>query len=77
MQRRRMTFTVVVEEEPVGHWHAYAPAVPGCFAGGRSRAEALKRFRGALKMHLTELAASGHALPVERRPAAVQLTLQA
>ena len=35
-------YTVVLEEDPAKHWHAYAPAVPGCFGGGRTRAEALR-----------------------------------
>lgn len=72
---KRSAYTVVLEDDPPGHWHAYAPAVPGCFAGGRTRAEALRRFRSALRMHLAALAAHGHAVPVERVPAAVQVVV--
>jgi predicted RNase H-like HicB family nuclease len=64
---RKLTYTVVLEEDPPGQWHAYAPAVPGCFGGGRTRAEALRRYRAALRLHLDELSAQGGALPVERR----------
>jgi predicted RNase H-like HicB family nuclease len=74
---RTRKYTVVLEEDPPGHWHAYAPAVPGCFGGGRSRAEALRRYRAALRLHLEELAAHGGALPVERRSPAVQVVVAA
>jgi predicted RNase H-like HicB family nuclease len=69
------SYTVVLEEEPRGHWHAYAPAVRGCFAGGRTRSEALRRYRSALKLHLEALAEHGDAPPVERRPPIVQVSL--
>ena len=70
---KRSSYTVVLERDSPAQWHAYAPAVRGCFAGGRTRAEALRRFRSALRMHLAELAAHGDPPPVERAPAAVQV----
>ena len=72
-----LKYTVVLEEDPPGHWHAYAPAVPGCFGGGRTRAEALRRYRAALRFHLEELAACGGSLPIERRSPAVQVVVAA
>lgn len=74
---KKFTYTVVLEEEPAKHWHAYAPSVPGCFGGGRTRAEALRQYRSALRLHLDELAAQGRALPVERRSPAVQVVVAA
>jgi predicted RNase H-like HicB family nuclease len=74
---RKLTYTVVLEEDPPRHWHAYAPAVPGCFGGGRTRAEPLRRYRAALRLHLEELAARGGSLPVERRSPAVQIVVAA
>ena len=74
---RKLKYTVVLEENPPGHWHAYAPAVPGCFGGGRSRAEALRRYRSALRLHLAELAANGGKVPKERRSPAVQVVVAA
>jgi len=74
---RKLTYTVVLEEDPPGHWHAYAPAVPGCFGGGRTRAEALRRYRAALRLHLAELAARGGSPPIERRSPAVQVVVAA
>ena len=73
----KLTYTVVLEEDPPGHWHAYAPAVPGCFGGGRTRAEALRKYRSALRLHLEELAANGAAVPKERRSPAVQVVVPA
>ena len=75
--RRRTSYTVVLEEDPLGHWHAYAPAASGCFAGGRTRAEAIRRYRSPRKAHLEELAAAGRRIPVERASPAVQIRLQA
>jgi len=76
-RKRKVAYTVVLEEEPPGSWHAYAPAVRGCFAGGRTRSEALRRYRSALRLHLDELAARGAALPTERHAAAVQVVVAA
>ena len=74
---RKLAYTVVLEEDPPKHWHAYAPAVPGCFGGGRTRAEALRQYRTALRLHLDELAARGGSLPIERRSPAVQVVVAA
>jgi predicted RNase H-like HicB family nuclease len=74
---RKLTYTVVLEEDPPKHWHAYAPAVPGCFGGGRTRAEALRQYRAALRLHLDELGARGGSLPIERRSPAVQVIVAA
>ena len=74
---RKLTYTVVVEEDPRGHWHAYAPAVPGCFGGGRTRSEALRKYRAALRLHIEELTLHGRRLPVERRSPAVQIVVAA
>jgi predicted RNase H-like HicB family nuclease len=76
-RKRKIAYTVVLEEEPAGSWHAYAPAVRGCFAGGKTRSEALRRYRGALQLHLDELVARGDALPTERRAPAVQVVVAA
>jgi predicted RNase H-like HicB family nuclease len=73
----KLKYTVVLEEDPPGHWHAYAPAVRGCFGGGRTRAEALRQYRAALRLHLEELAANGAAVPKERRSPAVQVVVSA
>jgi len=74
---RKLVYTVVLEEDPAGHWHAYAPAVPGCFGGGRSRSEALRKYRAALRLHLDELSAHGRTPPIERRSPAVQIVVAA
>jgi len=76
-RRRTVAYTVVLEEEPRLNWHAYAPAVRGCFAGGKTRSEALRRYRSVLRLHLDELTARGAALPTERRAAAVQVVVAA
>lgn len=77
MPARKLVYTVVLEEEPRGHWHAYAPAVPGCFGGGRTRAQALRQFRAAVKLHVEELIARGRRAPIERRSPAVRVVVAA
>jgi predicted RNase H-like HicB family nuclease len=74
---RKFAYTVVLEEDPRGHWHAYAPAVPGCFGGGRTRAQAVRQYRAALKLHVEELRALGGRVPVERRSPAVRVVVAA
>jgi predicted RNase H-like HicB family nuclease len=57
-----MEYVVIVEKGRRGYG-VYAPDLPGCVALGRTRAEALRRMRTALRWHLDALRASGQSIP--------------
>ena len=54
---------VVIYERGEKNWGAYSPDVPGCIATGKTRAEVEKRFRTALRMHLSGLRKAGLPMP--------------
>jgi len=73
----QLTFTVVLDHEEDGRSIASVPGVPGCHAYGRTPAEAVRRVRAALKFFLKEELKSGHPLPKQSKPVAVEIRLAA
>jgi len=57
-----MKYAVVYEQAP-RNWAAYVPDLPGCVATGRTRAEARRRIREAIGMHLEAMRARGEDVP--------------
>ena len=55
-------FLVIVEKGPTSYGVS-APDVDGCIAVGKTREEALERFREALQAHLELLALGGDTIP--------------
>lgn len=55
---------LIVIEKAQGNYSAYSPDIPGCVATGRTKAEATKNMRSALRMHLEGLREDELALPV-------------
>jgi len=49
-----MKFPVVIEKTK-RNYSVYCPDLPGCVATGRTTAEALKRMKGAIALHLAGL----------------------
>ena len=49
-----MKYPVVIEKIK-RNYSAYCPDLPGCAATGRTTAEALKRMKGAISLHLAGL----------------------
>ena len=48
-------FKVVFEEEPVGGYSVYVPALPGCASQGETFEEALKNIKEALELYIWSL----------------------
>ena len=57
-----MRYMVVIER---GHtsWGAHVPDLPGCVAGGETRAEVLPLIRAALEFHIDGLRQDGVPVP--------------
>lgn len=59
---RRYTFSVLVEREGSG-FIASCPALPGCYATGRSRGEVLRSLREAIRVHIEDRMGDNEAVP--------------
>jgi predicted RNase H-like HicB family nuclease len=58
-------FTVVLERDPEGGFHASCPALKGCHSEGDTVDEAVANVREAIALYLESLAAKGEMIPVE------------
>jgi predicted RNase H-like HicB family nuclease len=59
-----VNYTVILEKESVGGYHAFCPALRGCHSEGETEAEALQNIREAMEVYLESLAA--HNEPISR-----------
>ncbi len=58
-------YTVVLEHEADGGYHAFCPALPGCHSQGETLDEAVANVREAIEVYLESLAAHHEPAPVE------------
>jgi len=58
-----MKYRVIIEQDEDGIFVAEAPALPGCFSQGRTRAEALKNIQEAIEAYLESLKAHDEPVP--------------
>ena len=57
-------YTVVVERDPpTGNYGVIVPALPGCFAVGKTADEAMEMARGAIALHIEGMLADGEEIP--------------
>ncbi|MDW8326986.1 MAG: type II toxin-antitoxin system HicB family antitoxin [Anaerolineales bacterium] len=61
-------YTVVIEPDEEGGFHAFVPALPGCHSFGETVDEARANITEAIELHVEGLAADGEAIPIEREP---------
>jgi predicted RNase H-like HicB family nuclease len=57
-----MRYLVVIEESATSSG-AYVPDLPGCVAAGKTREEALRLIREAIKFHIEGLRQEGQPVP--------------
>jgi predicted RNase H-like HicB family nuclease len=60
-----VNYTVILEKESVGGFHAFCPALKGCHSEGETEAEALQNIREAMEVYLESLAAHNEPIPKE------------
>jgi len=58
-------FTVILEREEDGGYHAFAPVVKGCHSQGDTIEEAIVNIREAIELYIESLKASGDEVPAE------------
>jgi predicted RNase H-like HicB family nuclease len=59
------TYTIVVEPDEDGGYIVGVPALPGCFARGRTIEECQERAVAAIELHIDGLRAHGDPVPQE------------
>jgi len=58
-------YTVILEHEEEGGYHAFCPALKGCHTQGDTVEEALANVREAIEAYLESLQKHGEAAPME------------
>ena len=66
MDTKILEYTVILhqDEEYGGYW-VKVPALSGCVSQGKSREEALKNIREAIRLHLECMCEDGEEIPSE------------
>ena len=60
-----LRYTVILEPEEVGGYHAFCPALKGLHTHGDTLEEAIANAREAIQLYLDDLRACGEEVPVE------------
>jgi predicted RNase H-like HicB family nuclease len=58
-------YTVLLEREEDGGYHAFCPALKGCHSQGDTLDEALANIREAMEAYVESLKAEGEPVPIE------------
>jgi len=59
------SFTVIIEKEEEGGFHAYCPSLPGCHTQGEGYEDVIENIKDAIKLYIESLIAHGEPLPEE------------
>jgi predicted RNase H-like HicB family nuclease len=60
-----VSYTVILEKQTVGGYHAFCPALKGCHSEGETEAEALQGIQEAIEIYLDSLRAHNEPIPEE------------
>jgi predicted RNase H-like HicB family nuclease len=58
-------YTMILEREADGGFHAYCPALKGCHSQGDTLDEAIDNMREAIEVYLESVGAHGEPIPRE------------
>ncbi|MDD5309079.1 MAG: type II toxin-antitoxin system HicB family antitoxin [Deltaproteobacteria bacterium] len=58
-------YTVILEKEADGGYHAFCPTLKGCHTQGETIDETLVNIQEAVALYLEDLKASGETVPIE------------
>ena len=65
MGRSHYNYTVILEREEDGGYHAFVPALRGCLTQGDTIEQVLERVQEAIEVYLDDLKAEGEPIPTE------------
>ena len=54
---KEFVYTIMLDREEDGGYHAFCPALPGCHAQGDSYDEAIENIRDAIRLYIESLIA--------------------
>lgn len=58
-------YTIILDRQPDGGFHAYCPALKGCHSQGDTLDEAVENMREAVSLYIESAAAHGDPIPQE------------
>ena len=58
-------YTMILEPQPDGGYHAYCPALKGCHTQGDTLDEAVANMREAVEVYIESVTAHGEPIPHE------------
>jgi predicted RNase H-like HicB family nuclease len=58
-------YTVILEKEPEGGYHAFCPILKGCHSQGDTFEEAIANITEAVELYIESLIADGQPIPKE------------
>jgi predicted RNase H-like HicB family nuclease len=65
MEERHYDYTVILEREEEGGYHAFCPVLKGCHTQGDTIEEALERVQEVIAVYVEDLKAEGEPVPTE------------
>lgn len=58
-------YTIIIEKEEEGGYHAFCPALPGCHTQGETYDDVLKNIKDEIKLYIESLKAHNEPVPEE------------
>ena len=62
---REYNYTIILEREEDGGYHAFCPTLPGCRTQGDTFDEAMENIKDAIKLYIESLKAHKDPIPEE------------
>ncbi|MBM4136005.1 MAG: type II toxin-antitoxin system HicB family antitoxin [Nitrospira sp.] len=62
---KEYTYTIVLDREEDGGYHAFCPALPGCHTQGDTYDEAIENIKDAIRVYIESLISHGEKIPIE------------
>jgi predicted RNase H-like HicB family nuclease len=62
---KEYNYTIILEKEDAGGYHAFCPSLPGCHTQGDTYEEAIENIKDAVKLYIESLKAHGEEIRTE------------
>lgn len=62
---KEYNYTIILEKEETGGYHAFCPSLPGCHTQGDTYEEAVENIKDAVKLYIESLEAHGEEIIAE------------
>ncbi|MCL4558771.1 MAG: type II toxin-antitoxin system HicB family antitoxin [Deltaproteobacteria bacterium] len=62
---KEYNYTIILEKEEDGGYHAFCPSLPGCHTQGDTYDEAMDNIKEAVKLYIESLKANKGPIPAE------------